>query len=542
MTVLGAVSEAGLVAVDELQEVLPDWASQCETCSGALFLPLPPSTTDAIIWFRPELARVITWAGDPRKPTMADTNDRLSPRHSFAAWRELVRGHSEPWQEADRATARELQRTITMAVARQAEAELAKLRYYDVLTGLPNRRMFQEKLETQGAGADTALLYLDLDRFKAVNDTLGHPAGDALLCAVAQRLTGCSREGDLIVRLGGDEFAIVQAGGEQPFQATTLARRVIDTLNQPFELGGRQVEIGVSVGIALGHDGMASGTLLQNADQALYQAKANGRGTFQLFHPDLQEPVTPASAWGAGLADPITPERGGSPSRHGQAQDTPDVGALLVPAGPSAISSSMATLEHLLNGLPYPILVKDRAHRWRVANDAMWALMGRPRGDMLTFTDYDVVPKEQADGYWAVDDAIFATGVEQEVEEDLTSADGKVRRLKTRKRLVTFPGLHGGEAFLVASITDITREHHIDQALHESQEDHRYTLELSPQISWTADPTGLILEVGPRWYELTGLTREEFQDYGWLRAIHPEDAEATQHWLALANHTGQRLM
>jgi diguanylate cyclase (GGDEF)-like protein len=290
MAVLSAASESDLVAVDELREILSEWSAHCETASGALFMRLPPNSGDAIIWFRPELARVVNWAGDPSKRGVPDaTTGRLSPRKSFAAWRELVQGHCEPWREADRATARVFQRTVTMAIARQAEAELAKLRYYDALTGLPNRRMFQERLKAQGAGPDVALVCLDLDRFKAVNDTLGHPAGDALLCAVSQRLTGCAREGDLIVRLGGDEFAVVQTGVEQPLQATALAQRVINVLGQPFDLGGQQARIGVSVGIALGQVGAEPNTLLKNADQALYRAKAAGRGTYRLFGSDLPE-------------------------------------------------------------------------------------------------------------------------------------------------------------------------------------------------------------------------------------------------------------
>jgi diguanylate cyclase (GGDEF)-like protein/PAS domain S-box-containing protein len=523
MTALSTVSEGGLVAVDELREILPEWAAHCATGSGALFLPLSPSSADAIIWFRPEMERVVTWAGDPRKPTTADTTTgRLSPRHSFAAWRELVRGHSKPWQEADRATARELQRTVTMAIARQAEAELANLRYYDALTGLPNRRMLQEKLEAQGLGSDIALLYLDLDRFKAVNDTLGHSAGDALLCAVAQRMIGCSREGDLVVRLGGDEFAIVQAGGEQPFQATALAQRVIEILNQPFDLAGQQVGIGVSVGIALGEAGTELDTLLINADQALYRAKAAGRGTYRLFRYDQQER-------GEGMF----------------LQDEEQV-ALEARSHPgkiraTAMSRPTGTLEHLLNGVPHPILVKDCAHRWLAANDAMWALMGRPREDVLTLTDHDFVPKDQADGCWAIDDEVFATGMEREVEEDLTAADGQVRRLKTLKRLATVPGLTGDETFLVVSITDTTRENQLRQALHESREDHRYALELSPLISWTADPAGRVIEIGQRWNELTGMTPSELRDRGWIDIIHPQDLSATQHQMALSWESAQPL-
>ncbi len=175
---------------------------------------------------------------------------------------------------------------------RQAEAQIAHMAHHDSLTGLPNRVLFHEKLANSVArsrrGERSAVLFLDLDHFKAVNDTLGHPIGDALLRAVTQRLQAEVRETDTIARLGGDEFAIVQANSDQPGDATSLARRLIETISAPYELEGHQVVIGTSIGIAMiPGDGDDTDQLLKNADMALYRAKAEGRGRFRFFEPEM---------------------------------------------------------------------------------------------------------------------------------------------------------------------------------------------------------------------------------------------------------------
>jgi diguanylate cyclase (GGDEF)-like protein len=179
---------------------------------------------------------------------------------------------------------------ITEAV--RAEATIAHMARHDALTGLPNRVLFREEMERAlgrvRRGESMAVLCLDLDHFKSVNDTLGHPMGDALLQAVAERLQRCVRETDTIARLGGDEFAIVQVGTDQPRQALALAQRIIDTVAVPYELHGHQVVIGTSIGIALSPaDGTDCDMLLKNADMALYRAKADGRGACRFFEPDM---------------------------------------------------------------------------------------------------------------------------------------------------------------------------------------------------------------------------------------------------------------
>jgi len=136
-------------------------------------------------------------------------------------------------------------------------------------------------------GLRVAVLYLDLDHFKQVNDTLGHPVGDALLTAVAARLQGCLRERDVIARLGGDEFAIIQADSDAK-EASALAERIVETLSSPFEIKGHQVLVGTSVGIAIvPDDGMNADQLLKCADMALYKAKNDGRGTFRFFESEM---------------------------------------------------------------------------------------------------------------------------------------------------------------------------------------------------------------------------------------------------------------
>lgn len=171
---------------------------------------------------------------------------------------------------------------------RAAEARIAHLARHDALTDLPNRVLFHETLKHALAfsrrGHLLALHCLDLDQFKAVNDTLGHPIGDGLLQAVARRLRQESREMDIVARLGGDEFAIVQTGIESPVAATVLADRLIEMMEVPFEIDGHQIVIGTSIGIAFApQDGLDADELLKNADLALYRAKFDGRGLYRLF-------------------------------------------------------------------------------------------------------------------------------------------------------------------------------------------------------------------------------------------------------------------
>jgi diguanylate cyclase (GGDEF)-like protein len=175
---------------------------------------------------------------------------------------------------------------------RQSEARIAHLARHDQLTDLPNRVFFREELDDAvhhlRRGRHFAVHCLDLDRFKGVNDSLGHPVGDALLRAVGDRLRNCVQTSDFVARLGGDEFAVIQVGVGRPEDCSNLASRIIDTISEPYSIDGHQVIVGASVGIALAPaDGTSADQLLKNADLAMYRAKAEGRGAYRLFEPEM---------------------------------------------------------------------------------------------------------------------------------------------------------------------------------------------------------------------------------------------------------------
>ncbi|WP_316214421.1 putative bifunctional diguanylate cyclase/phosphodiesterase [Bradyrhizobium sp. SZCCHNR2035] len=179
---------------------------------------------------------------------------------------------------------------------RQAEARITHLARYDELTALPNRVSFRDEIERlltirQQDGQLSALLFVDLDQFKQVNDTLGHPCGDQLLCAVSQRLRDMLRPEDFVARFGGDEFVVFQRNIRSNDDAATLARRIVDHLSERYKIDNHLVEIGASIGIAMTTPGISADTLLKNADMALYRAKADGRGTFCFFRDELAQTV-----------------------------------------------------------------------------------------------------------------------------------------------------------------------------------------------------------------------------------------------------------
>jgi diguanylate cyclase (GGDEF)-like protein len=179
---------------------------------------------------------------------------------------------------------------------RNAEAKISHLARYDELTELPNRVNFRDEMGRllsiqQGADQLSALLFVDLDQFKQVNDTLGHPCGDQLLCAVAGRMREMLRPEDFVARFGGDEFVVFQQNIRSHEDAAVLARRIVDRLSERYKIDNHLVEIGASVGIAMTSPGVSADTLLKNADMALYRAKADGRGTFCFFRDEMAQTV-----------------------------------------------------------------------------------------------------------------------------------------------------------------------------------------------------------------------------------------------------------
>lgn len=177
---------------------------------------------------------------------------------------------------------------------RSAEAKISHLARYDDLTQLPNRVNFRDEiglLLAHGRDQMAALLFVDLDQFKQVNDTLGHPCGDQLLCAVAGRLREMLRPEDFVARFGGDEFVVFQQNIHSHEDAAGLARRIVARLSERYKIDNHLVEIGASVGIAVTAPGVSADTLLKNADMALYRAKADGRGTFCFFRDEMAQTV-----------------------------------------------------------------------------------------------------------------------------------------------------------------------------------------------------------------------------------------------------------
>jgi len=183
--------------------------------------------------------------------------------------------------------------TVDLSARNQAEREIHQLAYYDTLTGLPNRALFNDRLrravaQGQREGTGVGLLFLDLDQFKAINDTLGHSVGDLLLQTVARRLQSCVRDEDTVARLGGDEFVIALSHLPSERSPALLADRILALLGEPVNLGEREFFSHASIGIAIfpgdGHD---VDTLLRNADTAMYAAKEGGRNTYRYFSDEM---------------------------------------------------------------------------------------------------------------------------------------------------------------------------------------------------------------------------------------------------------------
>ena len=212
-------------------------------------------------------------------------------RHADESWRDVDTTLTNLVEDPDVEAVVLNSRDVT--VRRTLERELHRQAFRDALTGLANRALFLDRV-THALDRDrvhdgpVAVLVLDLDDFKTVNDSLGHPAGDELLVAVANRIKASTRPGDTVARLGGDEFGVLLETGTMPDAAQTVARRVADALAVTFHVGGHEVSVRASVGIATGRrPGDETDSLLRDADLAMYMAKHKGKGRFELFHPAM---------------------------------------------------------------------------------------------------------------------------------------------------------------------------------------------------------------------------------------------------------------
>jgi diguanylate cyclase (GGDEF)-like protein/PAS domain S-box-containing protein len=204
--------------------------------------------------------------------------------------------HLRRFTEEEVSFLRNVANILAVAIERRkSEEQLAYLAQFDSLTSLPNRHLFHDRLaqtmaQARRSGRPLAVLFIDLDRFKLVNDTLGHGAGDELLKEVAARLSQCVRSGDTVGRFGGDEFGAVLSELGKPGDASTVAQKIIDALARPFSLDGNQTYVSASIGITLfPADGEEAGALIMNADTAMYRAKEQGRDNYQYFTREMNE-------------------------------------------------------------------------------------------------------------------------------------------------------------------------------------------------------------------------------------------------------------
>jgi chemotaxis family two-component system sensor kinase Cph1 len=268
----------GLGGGRQLWEALPlerpEIAVAIAGVAGLLTVPFG-SDGEILVFVRREVARTVDWLGDQRS---TNRDDDLSPRRSFSAWRESVTGRSLPWGDHAQ-EAFDLGEEIRVALQSRTQAELAELALRDALTGLHNRRFLDDRLGELLTRPETrvALVFLDLDDFKLVNDTYGHETGDAVLAAVGRRLAHAARTGDVVVRLGGDEFVILcQTAGHE--EATRVATRALEAVTEPIAVDGAVITIAASAGVVAAASGEAARDLLDAADAAMYRAKRSGGG------------------------------------------------------------------------------------------------------------------------------------------------------------------------------------------------------------------------------------------------------------------------
>lgn len=268
-------------AFNEIDPSLADHASLVRHASGLLFIRI----TDVVflVLMRGEQRENIEWAGPPDKPG-ATSAKLLSPRTSFEAWKELTAGQALPWVDHELEAAHEL-RLLLRELLDYLSLEQQSLT--DPLTGLGNRQQLQNHIDRLAQDPDatglSAVLLMDLDHFKPVNDTYGHAAGDQVLTEVGERIRALVRDTDLAVRLGGDEFAIVLSSLKHETTIQALGERLIDAVSQPYHLERGRVSVSASVGAAVLRPGDTLETALHNADMAMYSIKRSGRNGFALY-------------------------------------------------------------------------------------------------------------------------------------------------------------------------------------------------------------------------------------------------------------------
>ncbi|WP_062133603.1 bifunctional diguanylate cyclase/phosphodiesterase [Demequina aestuarii] len=270
-------TDTAIVVSDAVSTDYPQLHVLMPQVAGVLVVPFG-TDGDYLAWFRRETVSAVTWLGDQ---SLANRATPLTPRTSFASWSQSVAGKSTPWDRLALLEASEIRHDLNAALLRAAESELARVALHDPLTGLPNRRLLGDRMEQALAKRErevpVALLFADLDSFKAINDSEGHGAGDAVIIAAANVIRSTIRSQDTVARIGGDEFVVV-CEGARAADADAAAARIVEAFSAPLLVGGSEYEVGVSIGIAIADAGQAPDDLLRAADAAMYRAKQGGRG------------------------------------------------------------------------------------------------------------------------------------------------------------------------------------------------------------------------------------------------------------------------
>ncbi|WP_457108579.1 diguanylate cyclase domain-containing protein [Methylobacterium sp. P5_C11] len=385
---------------------------------------------------------------------------------------------------------------------KEAECEMTRLARHDPLTGLPNRLHFREQLDQEIArakrsGGGFALFCLDLDRFKLVNDTLGHQAGDTLLRIVAQRLKSVLRIEDTIARLGGDEFVIIQTGQGRTEDAVRLAERLLEAVSPPVDLGGYPAGIGISVGVALAPgDGLDPDHLYARADQALYRAKAAGRNTFRLYtEGDAGTDLTPCEAGRRELVLPLE-----------QIELNPlFVGDLLREMLESS-TDCVKLLDYEGN-----LLFLSAGGSKMMEIDDVGPLLGRPWVDLWQ-GEHNAAARlalAQARAGWAARFQGFCH-----------TAKGHPKWWDVA--LSPLKGPSGARGRILAISRDVTALVELERDRQMTANRYRALIEVSATMVWRAEPDGSVIE-STGWEAYSGQPESAYRGFGWLTAVHPDD-------------------
>jgi chemotaxis family two-component system sensor kinase Cph1 len=296
---LRSISVRGIASSNMLGALEPSAASYASEASGALYMGFTEGNGDYILLLRREFAETVVWAGNPDKSASLDEHGRLRPRHSFAAWKETVRGRSLPWSDLELENASFLReqaiRWREAEMLRKSEEQVRYLAKYDTLTGLLNRDAVYSKLEqcireAEAGHSQLSVLFIDLDHFKPINDRHGHAAGDQILKITSKRMQDQVRSGDYVGRLGGDEFVILlPSGAGMETAVLKVVERILRAVEEPIEIdSGVLVNVTASIGLSrYPIDGTSSEVLITRSDAAMYRIKRGGGNAFELFRADV---------------------------------------------------------------------------------------------------------------------------------------------------------------------------------------------------------------------------------------------------------------